>query len=345
MYALIRPLLFRLDAERAHGTGLRALSLSHRCGLSRLMAGPVASLPSEVMGLRFPNPVGVAAGLDKNGAHIRALFALGFGFVEIGTVTPRAQAGNPQPRMFRLPEHQAVINRLGFNNAGLTHLVETLRNTDYSGVLGINIGRNKDTPNERALEDYLLGLDAVYPFASYITVNISSPNTEGLRELQQRDPLTDLLGPLIKRRNQLARRSGRRVPLVVKIAPDLDQAAIEAISDALSITGCDGLIATNTTTDRSRIQGHPLADEAGGLSGAPVREQSNQVLAAFRQCLPKDFPLIGTGGILSGEDAAEKVRLGASLVQFYTGLIYRGPRLVGECVDAIAKQQADADSR
>lgn len=345
MYALIRPLLFRLDAERAHGAGLRALSLSHRCRLSRLIAGPVASLPSEVMGLRFPNPVGVAAGLDKNGEHIRALFALGFGFVEIGTVTPRAQEGNPKPRMFRLPEHQAVINRLGFNNAGLTHLVETLRNTDYSGVLGINIGRNKDTPNERALQDYLLGLDAAYPFASYITVNISSPNTEGLRELQQRDPLTDLLGPLIKRRNQLARRSGRRVPLVVKIAPDLDQAGIEAISDAVSITGCDGLIATNTTTDRSRIQGHPLADEAGGLSGEPVRKQSNQVLAAFRQCLPKDFPLTGTGGILSGDDAAEKVRLGASLVQFYTGLIYRGPRLVGECVDAIAKQQADADSQ
>jgi dihydroorotate dehydrogenase len=336
MYSLLRPILFKLDAERAHHMGTRALDLAERAKLIGLISPAPPELPVEVMGIRFPNPVGIAAGLDKNGAHIRSLFALGAGFVEIGTVTPRPQAGNPKPRMFRLPEHRAVINRLGFNNAGLATLVDTLRATDYNGVLGINIGRNKDTPNERALEDYQLGLDGVYPFASYIAVNISSPNTQGLRELQQRDPLTDLLGRLIERRNLLARRSGRRVPLVVKIAPDLDQDAIEAIADAVTMTGCDGLIATNTTIARDAVSDHPLAAEAGGLSGDPVRKPSNAVLKAFREVLPEDFPLIGTGGILEGRHAVEKRELGACLVQTYTGLIYRGPGLIRECVRALA---------
>jgi len=292
MYSLARPFLFSLDAERAHGLGLSALDLAYRTGTTPLLAARIAPMPSTVFGLTFPNPVGLAAGLDKNGEHIDALFALGFGFVEIGTITPRPQAGNPQPRLFRLPEHNAIINRMGFNNAGVDALVRNVeRARNRRGLLGINIGKNKDTPNEQAVDDYIACLDKVYPLADYITVNISSPNTAGLRELQEETALRQLVSQLRDRQEDLAARHGRRVPMLVKVAPDLSDRDIDAAARVLGELQVDGVIATNTTIDHSKVAGDPLANEAGGLSGAPVLEQSTLVLRRLRSRLPESVPL------------------------------------------------------
>lgn len=339
LYALTRPLLFALDAERAHGLGLAAIEAAYRSGLNPLLALRPKPLPTRVFGIEFPNPVGLAAGLDKNGAHIDALASLGFGFVEVGTVTPRAQAGNPKPRMFRLPEHRAVINRLGFNNGGLDALQRNLECSRYSGVLGINIGKNKDTPNERAVDDYIACLDRVYARASYVTVNISSPNTQGLRELQEEAALERLIGRLRERQEHLAAQHGARKPMLLKIAPDLDAAEMDAIARVLLAQQVDGLICTNTTVDRSAVAGHRLAQQAGGLSGAPLMARSTEVLRGMAERLAGRVPLVGVGGILSGADACSKIAAGATLLQFYSGMIYRGPALIGECVEALRAQR------
>lgn len=337
LYACTRPLLFALDPERAHGLALEALQKAYRFGLLPLLSRPARALPVEVLGLKFANPVGLAAGLDKNGECIDALAALGFGFIEVGTVTPRPQPGNPRPRMFRLTQAKAVINRLGFNNGGLVALQRNLETARYSGVLGINIGKNKDTANADAVNDYLTGLRAVYARASYVTVNISSPNTSGLRDLQQFDALKRLLGELRNAQIQLAGTHGKSTPMLVKIAPDLSDSELDDIADVVRDTGFEGVIATNTTLARSAVAHLPQAQEAGGLSGAPVFESSTAILRKLRARLP-DVALIGVGGILSGADAAAKMQAGAQLVQFYTGMLYRGPALIAECVNAIRER-------
>jgi len=292
------------------------------------------------MGLEFPNPVGVAPGLDKNGDYFEALGDLGFGFVEIGTVTPRPQPGNPKPRVFRLETAQAMINRLGFNNKGVDHLVRRVRNHSYKGILGINIGKNFDTPIEQAADDYLFCLDRVYPYADYITVNISSPNTKQLRDLQGEDALDRLLGQISERRSELTGEHGRRVPLAVKVAPDLEDADLPVVARVIARHDMDAVIATNTTLSREGVTGLKHADEAGGLSGAPLKARADKVLAAFRSLLPDEIALIGVGGITTGQDAVDKLDLGADLVQFYTGMVYRGPELVSECLRAIASRSA-----
>jgi dihydroorotate dehydrogenase len=294
------------------------------------------------MGLEFPNPVGLAAGLDKDGAYIDGLAALGFGFIEVGTVTPRAQPGNPKPRMFRLPAANALINRMGFNNGGVDAFVRNVQASRFfqerQGILGLNIGKNADTPIERATDDYLSCLEKVYPYAAYVTVNISSPNTKNLRQLQQASELDDLLAKLKQSQAALADRHGRYVPVALKIAPDLDSEQIKVIADALLRHRIDGVIATNTTITRDAVQGLPHAQEAGGLSGAPVRPLSDRVVAALHRELGNALPIIGVGGVLTGADAKAKMDAGASLVQLYTGLIYRGPALVRECATAIASR-------
>ena len=340
MYSLARPFLFGVDAERAHGLALASLEAAYRTGLNPLFASRPRPLPTRAFGLEFPNPVGCAAGLDKNGAHVDALLALGFGFVEVGTVTPKPQAGNPKPRMFRLPEHQAVINRLGFNNDGVDALVRNVsRARRRHGLLGINIGKNKDTPNESAHEDYLFCLERVYPLADYVTVNISSPNTAGLRELQEEQALRNLVGVLREAQERLGAQHGRRVPMLVKIAPDLTDEDIESCARVLGDLHVDGVIATNTPVDRLPVEGHRHAGEAGGLSGAPLYGKSTAVLRRLRGRLDPAIPLIGVGGILNGADAAGKIAAGATMVQFYSGMVYRGPELVGECVDAIRRRR------
>ena len=345
MYGLLRPLLFGLEAERAHRTGLRALDCVHGLGLGRLLGAPPRPFPTRALGLDFPNPVGLAAGLDKNGAHVDALFGLGFGFVEIGTVTPRPQPGNPAPRLFRLPRYRALINRLGFNNEGIDALVGNVERARHrTGPLGINIGRNKDTPNESAIDDYLLCLERVYPLADYVTVNISSPNTAGLRELQEEQALRRLVGALRDAQERLAARHGKRVPMLVKIAPDLSDDDVHAAARVLSDLQVDGVIATNTTVSRIAVQDDPLSRETGGLSGEPLMNKSTAVLRMLRTRLPGEIPLVGVGGILSGADAAKKTAAGAALVQVYTGLVYRGPALIGECVEAIRRRK-EAPSR
>ena len=345
MYSMLRPLLFRLEAERAHGVTLGALERLHGMGLGGLVAKPPAPLVTKLLGLVFPNPVGLAAGLDKNGEHVDALLGLGFGFVEVGTVTPRPQAGNPQPRLFRLPRHRALINRMGFNNDGVDALVRNVsRASRKGGLLGINIGRNKDTPNEFAEGDYLFCLERVYPLADYITVNISSPNTAGLRELQEEQALRRLVGTLRDAQERLGALHGKRVPMLVKIAPDLTDDDVEAAGRVLGDLQVDGVVATNTTVSRIAVQDDPLARETGGLSGAPLMEKSTAVLRMLRSRLPESIPLIGVGGIFSGADAAKKMAAGANLVQLYTGLVYRGPELVGECVDAMRRRK-EAPSR
>ena len=345
MYGLARPFLFGLDAERAHGLGLASLEAAYRSGLSTMLARHAKPLPTRAFGLTFRNPVGLAAGLDKNGAHIDALLALGFGFVEVGTVTPEPQAGNPKPRMFRLPRHRAVINRLGFNNDGIDALVRNVgRARRHGGLLGINIGRNKDTPNELAASDYLFCLERVYPVADYVTVNISSPNTAGLRELQEEQALRRLIGTLREEQERLASQHGRYVPMLVKVAPDLSDDDIDAAARVLGDMRVDGVIATNTTVSRIAVQESPLARETGGLSGAPLMNKSTAVLRMLRTRLPDSIPLIGVGGIMSGADAAKKMAAGATLVQCYTGLVYRGPALIGECVEAIRRRK-EAPSR
>ena len=340
VYAIARPLLFSLDAERAHGVSLQALEAAYRSGVLPLVSPHCAPFPTKVFGLTFPNPVGLAAGYDKNGAHVDALLALGFGFVEVGTVTPRPQAGNPRPRMFRLPESHAVINRLGFNNDGVDALVRNVeRARRKRGLLGINIGKNKDTPNESAEDDYLYCLERVYPLADYITVNISSPNTAGLRELQEEQSLRRLVGTLREAQERLGARHGKRVPMLVKISPDLSDHDIEAAARVLGELQVDGVIATNTTVSRIAIEGARHASEAGGLSGRPLMGQATTVLRMMRTRLPESIPLIGVGGILSGIDAATKMAAGASLVQCYSGLVYRGPELICECVEAIRRRK------
>ncbi len=345
MYGLARPFLFTLDAERAHGLGLASIEAAYRSGLNPLLAARPAPLPTRAFGLTFENPVGLAAGLDKNGAHIDALLALGFGFIEVGTVTPKPQAGNPKPRMFRIPQHRAIINRLGFNNDGVDALVRNVeRSQRKRGLLGINIGKNKDTPNESAEDDYLFCLERVYPLADYITVNISSPNTAGLRELQEEQALRRLVGTLREAQERLGAQHGKRVPMLVKIAPDMSDDDIDAAGRVLGDLGVDGVIATNTTTSRIAIQGARRAGEPGGLSGEPLMGKSTAVLRQLRTRLPESIAMIGVGGILSGADAATKAAAGASLVQVYTGMIYRGPALVGECVDAMRRRK-EAPSR
>ena len=345
MYGLARPFLFAFDAERAHGLGLASLEAAYRCGLSPLLASPPRPLPTKALGLTFPNPVGLAAGLDKNGAHVDALLSLGFGFVEVGTVTPLPQPGNPRPRMFRLPQQQAVINRLGFNNLGVDVLVRNVeRAKRRTGLLGINIGKNKDTPNEDAVADYLVCLRRVYPLADYVTVNISSPNTAGLRELQEEQTLRKLVGTLRDEQEKLAARHGKRVPLLVKIAPDLSENDIDAAARVLGDLAVDGVIATNTTISREGVEGARHAQQAGGLSGAPLMGQATTVLRMLRTRLPDTIPLVGVGGILHGADAATKQAAGALLVQTYTGLVYRGPALIAECVDALRRRK-EAPSR
>ena len=345
MYGLARPLLFSLDAERAHALGLHALAAAYRSGLNPLLSRHADPLPTKVLGLTFPNPVGLAAGLDKNGAHVDALLALGFGFVEVGTVTPRPQAGNPKPRMFRLPGHEAIINRLGFNNDGVDALVRNVgRARRKNGLLGINIGKNKDTPNESAEDDYLYCLERVYPLADYITINISSPNTAGLRELQEEQSLRRLIGTLREAQERLGAQHGKRVPMLVKVAPDLRDSDIEAAARVLADLQVDGVIATNTTTSRINVHGARHASEPGGLSGKPLMGQSTMVLRMMRTRMPEAIPLIGVGGILSGADAVTKMAAGASLVQCYTGLVYRGPPLIAECIDAIRRRK-EAPSR
>ena len=333
MYDLFRPLIFKLDPETAHGLTLKNLACAERIGLLPNV-NPRTS-PATLMGLHLPNPVGLAAGLDKNGEYIDGLAALGFGFIEIGTVTPRPQSGNPKPRLFRVPEHFAVINRMGFNNDGIDRLIANVQRAKYRGVLGINIGKNADTPMENAADDYLIGLEKAYPFASYITINISSPNTKNLRALQGGDELSRLLETLKNRQSSLHAEHGRYVPLAVKIAPDLDEAQIADIAHVAEQTQIDGIIATNTTIDKSSLGAHPLAQEAGGLSGAPVREPSNRVLQALAETLNGKIPVIGAGGILSGADAVRKMQLGAQAVQLYSGMVYRGPKLVEECLQLI----------
>jgi len=334
LYSLARSLLFSLPPETAHHLSLTGISLAERLGvlpLPPVMPGG----PVSLMGLSFPNPVGLAAGLDKNGDHIDGLAALGFGFIEIGTVTPRPQPGNPRPRLFRLPQATAIINRMGFNNLGVDHLVSQVEKTRYRGILGINIGKNFDTPVEKAADDYLACLDRVYAHASYVTVNISSPNTQGLRSLQSGDALSGLLEPLKNRQQQLASQHGRHVPLVVKIAPDLTKENVEVIASQLRRFEIDGVIATNTTISREGVQGLPHADETGGLSGAPVRASSTRVLRELVQALDGALPVMGVGGITDGVSAAEKISAGADLVQIYTGFIYRGPALIHEAAQAI----------
>ncbi|HOZ23346.1 MAG TPA: quinone-dependent dihydroorotate dehydrogenase, partial [Thermomonas sp.] len=326
--------------ERAHGLGLASLEAAYRSGLNPLIAKPPKPLPTKAFGLTFPNPVGLAAGLDKNGAHIDALLALGFGFVEVGTVTPRPQPGNPKPRMFRLPRQEAVINRLGFNNEGVDALVRNVeRARRIGGLLGINIGKNKDTPNESAEDDYLHCLRKVYALADYVTVNISSPNTAGLRELQEEQALRRLVSVLRDEQEKLAGQHGKRVPMLVKIAPDLSESDIDAAGRVLGDLAVDGVIATNTTIARDGVEGARFADEVGGLSGAPLMGKSTAVLRMLRTPLPESIPLVGVGGILHGADAATKQAAGALLVQVYTGLVYRGPALVGECVDALRRRK------
>jgi dihydroorotate dehydrogenase len=344
MYDWIRPLLFKLDAETAHGLTLYGMDVAHRSELGRFVATPPQDLPTEAFGLHFPNPVGLAAGLDKNAAHLDALGALGFGFIEVGTVTPRPQIGNDRPRLFRLRQHEAIINRMGFNNEGVDALVRNVVKSSYRGVLGINIGKNKDTPNDKAADDYLFCLERVYAHASYITVNISSPNTPGLRDLQEEATLRRFIETLREAQERLGSQQGARKPMLLKIAPDLSEAELDSIASVLLAANVDGVICTNTTIDHSAVASDPHGNEAGGLSGKPLFVRSNQVVRGMRQRLGDRIGIVGVGGILDGSDAVEKMDAGAALVQLYSGLIYRGPALVTECVDEIRRQKETRDA-
>ncbi|WP_027897154.1 quinone-dependent dihydroorotate dehydrogenase [Zestomonas thermotolerans] len=339
MYDLARKLLFQLSPETSHELSIDLIGAGGRLGLNRLLCKAPRALPVNVMGLEFPNPVGLAAGLDKNGDAIDGFAQLGFGFIEIGTVTPRPQPGNPKPRLFRLPEAEAIINRMGFNNLGVDHLLARVKAASYKGVLGINIGKNFDTPVEHAVDDYLIGLDKVYPHASYVTVNVSSPNTPGLRSLQYGDSLKQLLEALRQRQEDLAVEHGRRVPLAIKIAPDMTDEEIAQVAAALVEAGMDAVIATNTTLSRDGVEELPHGNEGGGLSGAPVRDKSTHVVKVLAGELGGRLPIIAVGGITEGRHAAEKIAAGASLVQIYSGFIYKGPALIREAVDAIGALQ------
>ncbi|MDD5216033.1 MAG: quinone-dependent dihydroorotate dehydrogenase [Methylococcales bacterium] len=330
-YSLLRPLLFSVDPEIAHDLSLKALMAAKNA--AGLIYPKVPDKPVTVMGLTFKNPVGLAAGLDKNGDCLDGLAALGFGFLEIGTVTPRPQAGNPKPRLFRLPEHEAIINRMGFNNKGIDYLLEQVKRSAYSGVLGINIGKNADTPIENALDDYLICFRKAYSVASYVTMNISSPNTKNLRQLQQGDELKKLVSSMKEEQLKLQTQYGRYVPLVLKIAPDLTPEEVRDIADLLMQFNIDGVIATNTTISRDKITGHSLATEVGGLSGTPVKEMATEVVRLLAAELNGSLPIIAAGGVMNAVDAREKIKAGASLVQIYTGLIYKGASLISEIVN------------
>ena len=337
LYSLFRPLLFAADPETAHAATFKALDTAARLGIAQALAPKVPADPVTVMGITFPNRVGLAAGLDKNAEHLVGLSTLGFGFIEAGTVTPRPQPGNPKPRLFRLPEAEALINRMGFNNLGVERFVANVKRSGYRGILGINLGKNFDTPNERAADDYVIGLRAVYPYASYVTINVSSPNTKGLRDLQSEDALGALLTILQQERAALADKHGRKVPLTVKIAPDLTDDALRGVARRLVKARVDGVIATNTTIARGKVRGLPHAEEAGGLSGKPLQARADAVIRKLAKALGGALPIIGVGGIVSGEDARAKLEAGATLVQLYSGLIYRGPQLVADCIrDAAA---------
>ena len=338
LYRLMRNLMFRLDAEKAHHLGLTGLNMMEMTGLSSLLYKKMPGTPVRVMGLTFPNAVGLAAGLDKNGDYIEAMSALGFGFVEIGTVTPRPQPGNPKPRLFRIPEAEGIINRMGFNNLGVDHLIEQVKVAKTNSLIGINIGKNFDTPVEKAVDDYLIGLNKVYPFADYVTINISSPNTPGLRTLQFGESLDELLQALELEQEKLAQQYGKYVPMAVKVAPDLSRDEVQQLADAFTKHRVDAVIATNTTMSRDQVAGLPHADEAGGLSGAPVFDKSTEVVRQFRQALPEDLPIIAAGGIMCGKDAVEKLDAGAALVQIYSGLIYHGPALIRDILQTIEKR-------
>lgn len=335
MYSLIHPLLFSLKPETAHSVSMASLEFSYKLGISTRLY-PTVENPTELMGLKFPNKIGLSAGLDKNGDHIDALGSLGFGFIEIGTVTPRPQPGNPTPRLFRLPAANAIINRMGFNNYGVDHLVKNAKARKFPGILGINVGKNFDTPLENAAEDYLACIRAAYDSADYLAVNISSPNTPGLRDLQRGDELSQLTQKLVAEVRQLDQQSNRRVPLTVKIAPDLEPDEIREMADTIVAAGVDGIIATNTTIDKSAVAGLKLGQEQGGLSGAPVREQSTLVIRTLAEHLQGAVPIIGVGGIETAEHAIEKVQAGADLVQIYTGFIYRGPAMISEIAKALS---------
>ncbi len=339
MYSVLRKLLFTLDPETSHDLSLDCLGAAERLKLLSLFGSSLPQDPVELLGLTFPNPVGLSAGLDKNGDYFNALGQLGFGFVEIGTVTPKPQDGNPKPRLFRLEDHEAIINRMGFNNKGVDYLVERVKRRRFNGVLGINIGKNKVTPEEQALSDYEIAMEAVYPYADYITVNISSPNTPGLRNLQFGDNLDRLLEGLAVKQEQLTQAHSRRVPVLIKIAPDMDSDEITSISQTFLKHHVDGVIATNTTLDRSSVSDSPYADEMGGLSGAPLTEQSTQVIAELRAALGNDMPIIGVGGIQQGSDAVEKIKAGANLVQIYSGFIYKGPVLIKDVRQAVRQHR------
>lgn len=328
IYSLAKPFLFQFDAESIHDFTLKSLKTAERLGALKLYPTPPVCQPRQVMGITFPNPVGLAAGLDKNAAVIDGFAALGFGFIEVGTVTPRPQPGNPKPRLFRVEEAQGIVNRFGFNNLGVDNLIENVKTSKFKGVLGINIGKNFDTPNENAVDDYLICMQKVYAHASYITVNISSPNTKNLRALQEKEALSRLLATLKQAQIKLADQQGRYVPIALKIAPDLEFEQVNEIADLLMVHKIDGVIATNTTLSRDAVKGMKNANETGGLSGAPVRDKSTLVIQQLSQRLQGAVPIIGVGGILSGADAVEKIAAGASLVQVYSGLIYKGPRLI-----------------
>jgi len=336
LYQVARKALFAADPEQAHELALASLRLAHSLGVTRALCGQ-KGLPVRCMGLEFPNAVGLAAGLDKNADFFESLGDLGFGFIEVGTVTPRPQPGNPKPRVFRIPQAEALINRLGFNNKGVDHLIKRVRNHSFKGILGINIGKNFDTPMDCAAGDYIHCLEKIYPYADYVTVNVSSPNTKQLRELQAKSALDPLLLQLAQTRERLTDRHGRLVPIALKVAPDLGPGMIDDIARAVTDHGMDAIIIGNTTTSRRGVEGLQHANEQGGMSGLPLKPLANEVLRAFHRRLQGEITLIGVGGIGSGQDAVEKLELGASLVQMYTGLIYRGPSLVSECVSAIAR--------
>lgn len=334
-YSAIRKVFFKFDAETIHEMTIKALKSTGNTPLRALYCQNVPSKPVTVMGIDFPNPIGLAAGLDKNGECIPAFGAMGFGFVEVGTVTPRPQPGNDKPRIFRIPQANAVINRMGFNNKGVDYLVDQVRKAQFKGVLGINIGKNKDTPEENAKDDYIHCMQKVYNFASYITINISSPNTPGLRSLQYGDALNELLSALKAEQTTLAEKYGKYVPIAVKIAPDLTEPEVESIAECLIANNIDGVIATNTTLSREGVEGLEHGEEMGGLSGAPVKEKSTQVIKLLAKALDNKLPIIGVGGISNGADAKEKIEAGAKLVQVYTGFIYQGPEIIKDVVNAL----------
>lgn len=337
LYPALKPWLFKMDAEHAHEWTTRMMRVANGLGLLTAGQETLVSKPVECLGLKFPNALGLAAGMDKSASAVEAWSALGFGFVEVGTLTPRPQPGNPKPRLFRLPEHEALINRMGFNNVGIHAAVKRLEKRRTKAVVGVNIGKNFDTPNEAAVNDYLYCLKVAYPVADYIAVNISSPNTKGLRDLQAEESIRQLLAAIKKEQASLQTEHGKKVPVLVKIAPDLEGAQIEALARVFNELAVDGVIATNTTISRAAVVGHPLENEAGGLSGAPVKQRSTEVIRAFRELLREQTPIIGVGGILSGADAAEKMQAGATLVQVYSGLVYRGPGLVRDVLETIGK--------